>query len=75
MALCSCFGPSKAERKEAERIESQEARGKAAEAAQKRQEQFEKSAVGRAARKQVVAASKQSNANNPGEPVLKWQVG
>ncbi|KAH7665389.1 hypothetical protein IHE45_13G031600 [Dioscorea alata] len=75
MALCSCFGPSKAERKEAERLESQEARAKAADAAQKRQEQFEKSAVGRAARSQVVAASKQSNSNNKGEPVLQWRIG
>ncbi|KAJ0961428.1 hypothetical protein J5N97_010401 [Dioscorea zingiberensis] len=75
MALCSCFGPSKAERKEAERFESEDARARAAEAAQKRQEQFEKSAVGRAARAQMVAASKQSNATNAGEPVLKWQMG
>lgn len=37
MAFCSCFGPSKAERQAAELAESQEARGKAAEAAQKRQ--------------------------------------
>lgn len=36
MALCSCFGPSKAERREADRIESQEARSRAAQAAQMR---------------------------------------
>ncbi|CAL9044153.1 unnamed protein product, partial [Musa banksii] len=37
MAFCSCFGPSKAERREADRAESEEARAKAAEAAQRRQ--------------------------------------
>lgn len=36
MGNCSCFGPSKAERKEADRVESEDARAKAAEAAQKR---------------------------------------
>ncbi|XP_072973077.1 uncharacterized protein [Typha angustifolia] len=74
MPLCSCFGPSKAERREADRLESQEARAKAAEAAQRRQEEYEKSAAGRAARKQMVAA-KQSNVSDKGEPVLKWQMG
>ncbi|KAJ8505921.1 hypothetical protein OPV22_006807 [Ensete ventricosum] len=39
MAFCSCFGPSKAERREADLAESEEARAKAAEAAQRRQEQ------------------------------------
>ncbi|RWW24570.1 hypothetical protein GW17_00011142 [Ensete ventricosum] len=37
MAFCSCFGPSKAERREADLAESEEARAKAAEAAQRRQ--------------------------------------
>lgn len=37
MAFCSCFGPSKAERREADRAESEEARAKATEAAQRRQ--------------------------------------
>lgn len=36
MGNCSCFGPSKAERREADRVESEDARAKAAEAAQKR---------------------------------------
>ncbi|KAJ1697486.1 hypothetical protein LUZ63_005998 [Rhynchospora breviuscula] len=74
MGNCSCFGPSKAERIEADRIESQDARAKAAEAAQKRQEQFDKSAVGRAARAQMVAAKK-PQVQSSGEPVLKWQMG
>ncbi|KAG0492680.1 hypothetical protein HPP92_006078 [Vanilla planifolia] len=73
MVLCSCFGPSKAQL-EADRLESQDARAKAAEAARKRQEQFDKSAVGRAARSQI-ASAKQSNSSSKGEPVLKWQMG
>lgn len=36
-----------------------------------RQEQFEKSAAGRAARAQLEAEKKQSNNPNKGEPVLK----
>lgn len=36
-----------------------------------RQEQFEKSAAGRAARAQMQAAAKQSATPNKGEPVLK----
>lgn len=40
MRLCSCFGPSKAERREADRLEAEEARARAAEAAQKRQFPF-----------------------------------
>lgn len=36
-----------------------------------RQEQFENSAAGRAAKAQLAAASKQSNNNSKGEPVLK----
>ncbi|CAL9131419.1 unnamed protein product, partial [Musa textilis] len=40
MRLCSCFGPSKAERREADRFEAEEARARAAEAAQKRQFSF-----------------------------------
>ncbi|CAL9159371.1 unnamed protein product, partial [Musa hybrid cultivar] len=100
MAFCSCFGPSKAERREADRAESEEARAKAAEAAQRRQllylnlpplppsfsrsklrrqmvlvnrrqEQFEKSAAGRAAKAQMAALAKQSSVSNKGEPVLK----
>ncbi|KAG1366928.1 hypothetical protein COCNU_13G007180 [Cocos nucifera] len=74
MAFCSCFGPSKTERLEAERVQSQEARHRAAEAAQKRKEKFEKSAAGKAAIKQM-AAMKQSNVSNKGDPVLKWQMG
>ncbi|CAL9752054.1 unnamed protein product, partial [Musa acuminata subsp. burmannicoides] len=100
MAFCSCFGPSKAERREADRAESEEARAKAAEAAQRRQllylnlphlppsfsrsklrrqmvlvnrrqEQFDKSAAGRAAKAQMAALAKQSSVSNKGEPVLK----
>lgn len=36
-----------------------------------RQEEFEKSAAGRAARAQLAANAKQSANNNKGEPVLK----
>ncbi|KAA3488732.1 transmembrane protein [Gossypium australe] len=68
----SCFdGGNKEQRKEQDRLASDEARAKAAEAAQKRQEQFEQSAAGRAARAQVQAAAKQSASSNKGEPVLK----
>ncbi|XP_064936904.1 uncharacterized protein LOC103995800 isoform X2 [Musa acuminata AAA Group] len=48
-------------------------RGRAAEAAQKRQEQFDKSAAGRAARAQI-AATKKSIEPSKGEPVLKGVV-
>ncbi|XP_078155201.1 uncharacterized protein LOC144551199 [Carex rostrata] len=74
MGNCSCFGPSKAERTEADRVESKDAREKAAAAAQSRQEQFEKSAAGRAARAQMEAAKK-PQFQSSGEPVLKWQMG
>ncbi|THU71005.1 hypothetical protein C4D60_Mb08t30980 [Musa balbisiana] len=39
-----------------------------------RQEQFDKSAAGRAARAQI-AATKKSSEPSKGEPVLKWQMG
>ncbi|KAG5251192.1 small VCP/p97-interacting protein [Salix suchowensis] len=38
------------------------------------QEQFEKSAAGRAARAQLQGMAKQSANSNKGEPVLKWQM-
>ncbi|MBA0623669.1 hypothetical protein Godav_009118 [Gossypium davidsonii] len=64
----SCFdGGNKEQRKEQDRLASAEARAKAAEAAQKRQEQFEQSAAGRAARAQVQAAAKQGNVVGGGE--------
>ncbi|XVE55747.1 hypothetical protein DITRI_Ditri03aG0183200 [Diplodiscus trichospermus] len=76
MGCFSCFdGGNKELRKEQERLASAEARAKAAEAAQKRQEQFERSAAGRAARAQIQGAAKQSANSNKGEPVLKWQMG
>ncbi|EOY15714.1 Uncharacterized protein TCM_034696 isoform 1 [Theobroma cacao] len=76
MGCLPCFGGgNKEERKEQDRLASAEARAKAAEAAQKRQEQFEQSAAGRAVRAQIQAAAKQSENSNKGEPVLKWQVG
>ncbi|KAG4953598.1 hypothetical protein JHK82_039218 [Glycine max] len=72
MGLCfGCFGVDKRMSKEEERLASEEARAKAAEAAQKRQEQFENSAAGRAARAQQQAMAKQSANTNKGEPVLK----
>ncbi|XP_074349102.1 uncharacterized protein LOC141688876 isoform X1 [Apium graveolens] len=40
-----------------------------------RQEEFDKSAAGRAARAQQAAIAKQSANTNRGEPVLKWQMG
>ncbi|KAL9386056.1 hypothetical protein Peur_023066 [Populus x canadensis] len=68
----ACFdGGNKKQRREEERLASEEARAKAAEAAQKRQEQFEKSAAGRAARAQLQGMAKQSANSNKGEPVLK----
>ncbi|CAL5418048.1 unnamed protein product [Camellia sinensis] len=71
MGCFACFGGGKQQRKEEERLASLEARSKAAEAAQKRQEQFDQSAAGKAARAQVAAAAKQSANSNKGEPVLK----
>ncbi|KAL2318450.1 hypothetical protein Fmac_032326 [Flemingia macrophylla] len=67
---CGCFGVDKRS-KEEERLASEEARAKAAEAAQKRQEQFENSAAGRAARAHQQGLAKQSASSNKGEPVLK----
>ncbi|EXB39825.1 hypothetical protein L484_001676 [Morus notabilis] len=73
MGQCfACLDEGKKEQgKEEERLASAEARAKAAEAAQRRQEQFEKSAAGRAARAQQQAAAKQAANSNRGEPVLK----
>ncbi|XP_027148720.1 uncharacterized protein LOC113749234 [Coffea eugenioides] len=73
MGCFACFdgGASKQRRNE----KDQEAKAKAAEAALKRQEQFEQSAAGRAARAQQAAIAKQSANTNKGEPVLKWQMG
>ncbi|XVE95033.1 hypothetical protein REPUB_Repub02eG0061200 [Reevesia pubescens] len=72
--LFSCFdGGKKEERREQDRLASAEARAKAAEAAQKRQEQFEQSAAGRAARAQMQGAAKQAANSNKGEPVLKGE--
>uniref|UniRef100_A0A6N2MKZ1 Small VCP/p97-interacting protein n=1 Tax=Salix viminalis TaxID=40686 RepID=A0A6N2MKZ1_SALVM len=74
LSCFACFdGGSKQQRREEERLSSAEARAKAAEAAQKRQEQFEKSAAGRAARAQLQGMAKQSANSNKGEPVLKLQ--
>ncbi|TKY44466.1 hypothetical protein E2542_SST31608 [Spatholobus suberectus] len=56
-------------------LASEEARVKAAEAAQKRQEKFENSPAGRAARAQQQGMAKQAASSNKGEPVLKWQMG
>ncbi|KAL1315556.1 hypothetical protein HN51_042304 [Arachis hypogaea] len=75
--FCSCFngGNGKRMTKEEERLASEEARAKAAEAAEKRQAQFENSAAGRAARAQQHGMAKQAANANKGEPVLKWQMG
>ncbi|KAG9137411.1 hypothetical protein Leryth_026523 [Lithospermum erythrorhizon] len=75
MGCFDCFGGNKEERREEDRLASIEARNKAAEAAQKRQEQFDQSAAGRAARAQLSANAKQSANTNKGEPTLKWQMG
>ncbi|OMO70779.1 hypothetical protein COLO4_28504 [Corchorus olitorius] len=76
MGCFSCFGGGdKEERREQDRLASAEARAKAAEAAQKRQEQFDQSAAGRAARAQMQGMAKQSANSNKGEPFLKWQMG
>ncbi|XP_076888972.1 uncharacterized protein LOC143580302 [Bidens hawaiensis] len=72
---CLGGGLAKQERLEEEQRASQEARAKAAEAAEKRQEQFAQSAAGRAARAQMQAAAKQASHTNKGEPTLKWQMG
>ncbi|KAI3928304.1 hypothetical protein MKW98_023905 [Papaver atlanticum] len=40
-----------------------------------KQEDFEKSAAGRASKAQMTAMAKQSAAPKTGEPVLKWQMG
>ncbi|XP_062108624.1 uncharacterized protein LOC133819392 isoform X3 [Humulus lupulus] len=72
MGQCvSCLDEEKKqEMKEEERLAAAEVRARAAEAAQKRQEQFEKSAAGRAARAQQQGIAKQASNTNKGEPVL-----
>nr|ABR17442.1 unknown [Picea sitchensis] len=77
MGCCaSCFGSERnAEEFEREQLASAEVRQKAAQAAEQRQEHFEKTAAGRAARAQMTAAAKQSANSNSGDPVLKWQMG
>ncbi|GLJ27588.1 hypothetical protein SUGI_0541160 [Cryptomeria japonica] len=76
MGCCaSCFGGQTPEEIEREKLASEEVRQNAAKAAQQRQEQFEKSAAGRAARAQIAMQAKQSANSNTGEPVLKWQMG
>ncbi|XP_062098742.1 uncharacterized protein LOC133804612 [Humulus lupulus] len=77
MGQCvSCLDEEKNQRrKEGERLAAAEVRARAAEAAEKRQEQFEKSAAGRAARAQQQGLAKQALNTNKGEPVLKWQMG
>ncbi|KAL6215398.1 hypothetical protein ACLB2K_014828 [Fragaria x ananassa] len=72
--MCCFDGGHSAEKKEA----SAEVAAKAAQAAQRRfdlQEEFEKSAAGRAARAQQQAIAKQAANSNKGEPVLKWSMG
>uniref|UniRef100_A0A803Q543 Uncharacterized protein n=1 Tax=Cannabis sativa TaxID=3483 RepID=A0A803Q543_CANSA len=73
MGQCvSCLDEEKKQqRKEEERLAAAEVRARAAEAAEKRQEQFEKSAAGRAARAQQQGLAKQASNTNKGEPVLK----
>ncbi|WCJ35556.1 hypothetical protein M5689_016803 [Euphorbia peplus] len=72
LSCFACFdGGSKQRRQEEDKLASAEARAKAAEAAQKRQAEFDKSAAGRAARAQMQAMAKQSANSNNGEPVLK----
>ncbi|VFQ86818.1 unnamed protein product [Cuscuta campestris] len=51
------------------------ARSRAAEAAQKRQEEFANTPAGKAARAQMEAIAKKSANTNRGEPALKWQMG
>ncbi|KAL3734931.1 hypothetical protein ACJRO7_024148 [Eucalyptus globulus] len=76
MGWCACFdGGNKQRRREEDKLASAEVRARAAEAAQRRQEEFDKSAAGRAARAQMQAMNKQSPATNKGEPVLKWSMG
>jgi iron only hydrogenase large subunit-like protein len=75
MGCFACFNGGNQQKKEEERIASQQARAKAAEAAEKRQQDFDKSAAGRAARAQIAAMAKQSANPNKGEPALKWQMG
>ncbi|XP_074264094.1 uncharacterized protein LOC141586693 [Silene latifolia] len=74
--VCSCFdGQTREEKREQDRLASAEARSKAADAAQRRQEEFEKSAIGRAVRAQVAKEKQQTTSSNKGEPGLKWQMG
>uniref|UniRef100_A0A453K3I9 Uncharacterized protein n=1 Tax=Aegilops tauschii subsp. strangulata TaxID=200361 RepID=A0A453K3I9_AEGTS len=39
------------------------------------QQEYEKSAAGRAARAQIKAMKEAKTSSNQGEPVLKWQMG
>ncbi|VFQ62296.1 unnamed protein product [Cuscuta campestris] len=66
--------PPKAASEDADKS-ADSARLRAAEAAQKRQEEFDKSPAGKAARAQMEAIAKKSANTNRGEPALKWQMG
>ncbi|KAL3697964.1 hypothetical protein R1sor_012040 [Riccia sorocarpa] len=58
-----------------EKAKTAEVQAKAGLAAQQRLEAFEKSAVGRAAKKAAVEAAKPVPVPSRGEPGLRWQVG
>ncbi|KAK9129694.1 hypothetical protein Sjap_010181 [Stephania japonica] len=75
MGLMCCFNggatAKQERRRQQDELESQDARARAAQAAQQRQEQFDKSAAGRAAKAQLAKAGKKEEGTKNGEPVLK----
>mmetsp|Transcript_38913 Transcript_38913/g.54050 ORF Transcript_38913/g.54050 Transcript_38913/m.54050 type:complete len:92 (-) Transcript_38913:68-343(-) len=76
---CCCFeAPLSTEDlilvEEAQRREALEARDQASQAAQQRQEAFDRSVTGRAAKKSVIAAKKNTAQNSRDEDVARmWQ--
>ncbi|CAM6094537.1 unnamed protein product [Calypogeia fissa] len=58
-----------------DRAKAEEAKRQAGLAAQRREEAFDKSAAGRAARKVAADLAKPAQPPNRGEPALRWQMG
>uniref|UniRef100_A0A0D3HUX9 Uncharacterized protein n=1 Tax=Oryza barthii TaxID=65489 RepID=A0A0D3HUX9_9ORYZ len=67
MGQCACLGGGRTRRVEGGARQGR--RGRAAE------EEFDRSAAGRAAKAQMKAMKEAKTSSNQGEPVLKWQMG
>ncbi|KAL2644740.1 hypothetical protein R1flu_012327 [Riccia fluitans] len=72
--MCACWTGQPKESPE-EKAKMAEAQKKAGLAAQQRLEAFEKTPVGRAAKKAAAEAAKPAPVHSRGEPALRWQIG